>query len=53
MLADCFASYVYLNFHKSELYGNRVELVWMDSSSGSKKQILWQATNGIGVGDMD
>jgi len=53
MLADCFSSFVYLNFYKSELYGNRVELAWMDSSRGSKKQILWQATNGIEAGDME
>jgi hypothetical protein len=53
MLADCFASFVYLNFYKSELYGSRIELVWTDSGSGSKKQVLWQATNGTGTDDTD
>ena len=53
VLADCFASYVYLNFYKSGLYGNRIELVWMDNSSGSKKQVIWRATNGARAGDMD
>lgn len=53
VLADCFTSYIYLNFYKSELYGNRIELIWIDSDSGSQKQVLWRGSNGAGVGDID